>query len=116
MAILHVKAAILNDKAAILNVKAVILYVKAAILVFHSINGFLSLQLKLRLELGLRLRLTNGHVQTISFLISRKESVSYFQIDNNSSLSVSILHLNKIVNFSVFLSHCTFMYIIQIID
>ena len=26
---------------------------------FHRINGFLSLQLKLRLELGFRLRLTN---------------------------------------------------------
>jgi hypothetical protein len=27
---------------------------------FHSINGFLSLQLELRLELGLRLRLTKN--------------------------------------------------------
>ena len=42
-------------KPAILNVKAAVLHVKVAILVFHRMNGFLSLQ---RLELGLRLRLT----------------------------------------------------------
>ena len=53
--------AILNVKAAILHVKAAILHVKAAILVFHRINGFLSLQLELMLEQAFRLRLTKNH-------------------------------------------------------